>query len=40
MLKIEKINLNLPILKGAIERNLKISVATIEHTGSEGSLEI
>ncbi|PRR79051.1 Sortase family protein [Clostridium liquoris] len=36
MLKIEKINLNLPILSGAIEENLKISVASIEHTGNAG----
>lgn len=36
MLKIEKINLNLPILSGAIEGNLKISVASIEHTGNGG----
>ncbi|GAA0730923.1 hypothetical protein GCM10008905_32760 [Clostridium malenominatum] len=36
MLIIKKINLNLPILKGAIEENLKISVASIEHTGKAG----
>jgi len=36
MLKIEKIDLNQPILKGAVEENLKISVASIEHTGEAG----
>ncbi len=34
MLKIDKINLNLPILKGASEKNLKISVASM--TGKAG----
>jgi sortase A len=38
MLIIEKIQLNLPILKGASERNLSISLASLEHTGQVGEI--
>lgn len=38
MLKIKKINLNLPILKGITEKNLEISVASMEHTGKMGEI--
>lgn len=38
MLRIKKINLYLPILTGATEKNLKISVSSIEHTGKAGQI--
>ena len=38
ILKIEKINLDLPILSGATQGNLKISVASIRNTGKPGQL--
>lgn len=38
MLKIDKIKLNLPILKGATHKNLLISLASIEHTGKPGEV--
>lgn len=36
ILKIDKINLELPILKGATEKNMNISVASMDHTGKAG----
>lgn len=36
MLVIEKIKLNLPILKGATANNLNISVSSMEHSGKAG----
>lgn len=38
MLKIEKIKLNLPILKGATKQNLNISVSSMENTGIAGEI--
>jgi sortase A len=38
MIKIEKINLNLPILEGATEENMKLSVASIYGTGKAGQI--
>jgi len=38
MLTIEAINLHLPILKGATESNMQISVASMEHTGRPGEI--
>ncbi len=38
MLKIDKINLYLPILPGVTEDNLNISVASIENTGKPGKI--
>lgn len=38
ILKIEKINLELPILKGATKTNLNISAASIEGTGRPGQV--
>lgn len=38
MLKIDKINLNLPILKGATERNMQIALASMEHSGKLGDV--
>lgn len=38
MLRIKKINLYLPILTGATEKKLKISVSSIEHTGKAGQI--
>lgn len=38
MLKIEGINLNLPILKGATHKNLLMSLASIENTGKPGQI--
>lgn len=38
ILTIEKINLNLPILKGATKENLDISVASLENTGKAGAV--
>ena len=36
MLKIDKINLNLPILKGGTERNMQIALASMDHSGKLG----
>lgn len=36
MLKIDKINLKLPVLKGATQKNLLISLASVERTGKPG----
>ncbi len=38
MLKIDKIKLNQPILKGATEKNLNVSVASIDNTGKAGEV--
>ncbi|WP_248924314.1 class D sortase [Paenibacillus hamazuiensis] len=38
VLVIDKINLKLPILKGATAKNMKISVASIENTGRPGAV--
>lgn len=38
VLKIDKINLNMPILKGATERNLLISVSSLEGTAGPGEV--
>ena len=38
MLKIEKINLYLPILKDATKQNMNISVASMENTGMPGEI--
>lgn len=38
MLKIPKINLNLPVLHDATKQNLKISIASIKHTGKPGQI--
>ncbi|MGF7057963.1 class D sortase [Brassicibacter mesophilus] len=38
MLIIEKINLSLPILHGATDKNLKMSAASIENTGEAGKI--
>lgn len=36
VLKIDKINLEQPILRGATEKNMNISVASMDHTGKAG----
>ena len=38
VLKIDKINLEQPILRGATEKNMNISVASMDHTGKAGEL--
>lgn len=38
ILKIEKINLKLPVLSGATRENLRIALASIEHTGKPGQI--
>lgn len=38
VLKIDKINLNMPILKGATEKNLLISVSSLEGTAGPGEV--
>lgn len=38
MLKIDKIDLNLPILKGATHKNLLMSLASIDKTGKPGEI--
>ena len=38
MLKIDKIDLHLPVLRGATEKNMKISVASIKGTGKIGDM--
>jgi len=38
ILKIDKIDLHLPVLRGATEKNMKISVASIKGTGKIGDM--
>ncbi len=38
MLKIDKIKLNLPILKGGSEKNLQLGLASLDHSGQLGGL--
>ena len=38
ILEIEKIDLKLPVLSGATRKNLKVSLASVEHTGKPGEI--